>query len=326
MKFRDFGKLIKSFCLLTPRQREKCIQNLQTGSQDSPKKVPQCLAEAIPRCCPHCKHDKLWKHGRANGLQRWRCQKCRKTCNGLTGTPLARLRKKEKWLENADAMIAGLSVRKTAVKCEVHPNTSFRWRHRFLECQQKAQCKDLSGIAESDTTYFRISEKGSKNLKRKPRKRGGHGSRPGINKELVALLTLRDRTGKGAERLVAEDLSRQAAELYKKHLHDDTLLLTDGGYELRTAAKSRNPDAHMALIGKKSRGEKSSPYHLQTNNGYHAKLKIWMARFHGVATKYLSNYAGWFRHLFEGTHKNNGITFIKLSFSPLAVNPQLTVT
>jgi hypothetical protein len=37
------------------------------------------------------------------------------------------------------------------------------------------------------------------------------------------------------------------------------------------------------------------PYHVQTVNGLHARFKRFMARFNGVATKYLANYIEWFR-------------------------------
>jgi hypothetical protein len=38
-------------------------------------------------------------------------------------------------------------------------------------------------------------------------------------------------------------------------------------------------------------------FHIQNVNPYHGRLKGWMARFHGVATKYLPNYLGWRRFL-----------------------------
>jgi hypothetical protein len=38
------------------------------------------------------------RHGFANDLQRFRCCDCGRTFNDLTGTPLARLRHKAKWL------------------------------------------------------------------------------------------------------------------------------------------------------------------------------------------------------------------------------------
>ena len=38
-------------------------------------------------------------------------------------------------------------------------------------------------------------------------------------------------------------------------------------------------------------------YHIQNVNSYHGRLKIWMNRFKGVATKYLSNYLHWFEFI-----------------------------
>jgi hypothetical protein len=36
-------------------------------------------------------------------------------------------------------------------------------------------------------------------------------------------------------------------------------------------------------------------YHIQNVNAYHSRLKKWIAKFNGVATKYLANYLGWHR-------------------------------
>ena len=38
-------------------------------------------------------------------------------------------------------------------------------------------------------------------------------------------------------------------------------------------------------------------FHIQNVNAYHSRLKNWIKRFHGVATKYLGHYLGWFRAL-----------------------------
>lgn len=37
-----------------------------------------------------------------------------------------------------------------------------------------------------------------------------------------------------------------------------------------------------------------SNYHIQHVNNFHNRLKAWMIRFQGVATKYLDNYLYWF--------------------------------
>lgn len=38
-------------------------------------------------------------------------------------------------------------------------------------------------------------------------------------------------------------------------------------------------------------------FHIQNVNAYDSRLKSWMIPFHGVATKYLTNYLGWRRLL-----------------------------
>lgn len=42
---------------------------------------------------------------------------------------------------------------------------------------------------------------------------------------------------------------------------------------------------------------KEGRYHIQHSNAFHSKLKRWMDRFNGVATKYLANYIYWFKWL-----------------------------
>jgi hypothetical protein len=39
----------------------------------------------------------------------------------------------------------------------------------------------------------------------------------------------------------------------------------------------------------------ASVYHIQNVNACDSRLKQWMGRFHGVATKYLENYLDWRR-------------------------------
>ncbi len=36
-------------------------------------------------------------------------------------------------------------------------------------------------------------------------------------------------------------------------------------------------------------------YHIQNVNAYNSRLKRWIAKFHGVTTRYLGNYLGWHR-------------------------------
>ncbi|ART48097.1 hypothetical protein CBP33_08130 [Acidovorax carolinensis] len=83
--------------------------------------------------CPHCEATHLQRYGQAHGLQRYRCTACSKTFNALTGTPLAHLRHKAKWLDYLQCMLDSKTIRQAAQTSGVHRNTSFRWRHRFLK-------------------------------------------------------------------------------------------------------------------------------------------------------------------------------------------------
>ena len=127
-------------------------------------------------------------------MQRYRCQTCRRTFNALTGTALARLRKKDKWLGFSGALVASQPLRQAAATLGVHRNTTLRWRHRFLASLKADRAATLQGITEADETYFLQSHKGCRKLDRLPRRRGGKASKPGLSNEQVCVLVARDRT------------------------------------------------------------------------------------------------------------------------------------
>ena len=79
-------------------------------------------------------------------------QSCGRTFNALTKTAMAHLRKKERWLDHARAMIEGKSLAKTAQLCGVHPTTAFRWRHRF-SARPPVTSPEAERIVEADETF-----------------------------------------------------------------------------------------------------------------------------------------------------------------------------
>ena len=110
--------------------------------------------------CPRCGGDHVVRNGHADGLQRYKCRSCSQTFNALTGTPLARLRQRGKWLAQARALADGLSVRGAAAQIGVHRTTAFRWRHRFLQLPATVRATALAGVAEGDESYTLRSYKG----------------------------------------------------------------------------------------------------------------------------------------------------------------------
>jgi transposase-like protein len=114
--------------------------------------------------CTHCRSESLVRNGSANGLQRHKCRRCGPTFSAVTGTPLARLRQKPKWLAQGEALRDGTTIRRVATLLKVARSTAFRWRHRFLALPKTVQAQALMGIAEADETFFLRSRKGQRHF------------------------------------------------------------------------------------------------------------------------------------------------------------------
>ena len=155
--------------------------------------------------CPHCAGREIVGWGRSHGLLRFRCKSCGRTFNTLTKTPMAHLRKKDRWLDHARAMIEGKSLAKTAALCGIHPTTAFRWRHRFLRAPASDKPRGLRGIVEADETFVLESFKGRRSdLPRKARRRGGTARHPGLHQDNIPILVARDRNGATFDAILAQ--------------------------------------------------------------------------------------------------------------------------
>ena len=153
MREADFEVLLRLVERLGGSQRAALGRALASaaGEPEATRLLEDAFATA-PRC-PHCAAAAPQRWGHASGLRRYRCRTCRKTFNALTGTSLARLRKKECWLAYGAALAAGMSLTKAAAHCGVHLTTSFRWRHRFLRAPTATR-EALGGVVEADETFF----------------------------------------------------------------------------------------------------------------------------------------------------------------------------
>jgi transposase-like protein len=245
--------------------------------------------------CPHCAGREIIAWGRANALARYRCKNCRRTFNALTKTPMARLRKKERWLDHAGAMIEATSLAKAATLCGVHYTTAFRWRHRFLGAPAQDKPKALSGIVEADETFILESFKGRRSdIPRKARKRGGKARHPGLFFENIPILVARDRQGATFDAVLPQVDRASIAAALDGVVTPANLFVCDGGPSIVAFARKANIPFHVAPAPGKPKPATPN-LHINNVNAYHGRLKEWMRRFHGVATKNLPNYLGWRR-------------------------------
>lgn len=305
------------------RLKEFFINSLMSFSASEP--VFQEVTERKNKdgyTCVHCDSKQVVRFGKyivKLGLkeverQRYRCKDCGKTFTDVTKTPLYRTHKPEKWLDFIKCILEGYSLRKSAELIgDIHYVTLFYWRHKILSALKQMDFEFFSGIVEMDETYFLYSEKGKRNIEgRKPRKRGGSSKSRGISHEQVCVLIARDRQKAtysgvlGRGRIVKTQLDKAIGA----KLSSDNTLCTDAWRAFSAYAKSKGLEHYRF----KSDGTErvKGLYHIQNVNNYHSRLKGWMQRFNGVATKYLNHYLSWFQFLDIVKYRSDNASISKM--------------
>lgn len=297
MRRRDFVELLERLGELTPQQKAVVIRHLG-DRQDSMGRGAASELPA-PMRCPHCqaRQERVGSWGQSHGLKRYRCKDCGRTFNALTGTSLAHLRKREQWGRYAQALIEGVSVREAARRCRIDKNTAFLWRHRFLHQAAGHRAEHEAGIVEANETFFLESFKGQRHLLRSARHRGGVAGKRGINAEQIPVLVVRDRSGQTADFKLSVLDAAHVTEKLRPLIDRDAILCTDSAGVYAAFARTAGI-AHRTINVRRGQRVVEGAFHIQNVNAYDSRLKGWMHRFHGVATKYLESYLGW-RRLIE---------------------------
>jgi len=225
------------------------------------------------------------------------CKECKRTFTEYSGTWLAGLHKKELVNDYLDLMHEQKSLDKIKEVLHINKKTAFDWRHKILSSFEDVEKQDFNGIVESDETFFLKSDKGSKKLTHKGRKRGGSSSKRGISNDQVAVIVTADR--KGSMDLSVATMGRigkkDIQDAIGKRISKGSILCTDGHVSYKGFAKDGNL-TQVVLRADLKQYVKQGIYHIQNVNSLHNKVKKWIdSTFWGVSTKYLQNYMNWFR-------------------------------
>ncbi|MGH8434538.1 MAG: IS1595 family transposase [Pseudomonas sp.] len=294
MDIQAFQHLLGLLSQLTAKQKSI----LQLALHKQPRR--DVVDDAVPplQACPHCAVDaaQLAAWGWNRSLRRYRCRACGRTCNALSRTPLAHLRKADCWDDYASALINGLTFREAARRCGISKNTAFLWRHRFLHAVAGHRDTHENGIVEADETFFLESFKGQRQLPRPSRKRGGIGTTRGTGKDQIPVMVVRDREGHIGDFKLAKLDAPHVQDVLLPLIDRESVLCTDGAAVYAAFARTCGI-THQVVHAKRGQRVREGAFHIQNVNAYHSRLKRWMVRFHGVATKYLVNYLGWRRML-----------------------------
>jgi len=317
MEVISMKKFVSSFIRKVPEldhgERNAVYSALDSiGDYDKVCDLIESRMDEAPHC-PHCSCEKIYKHGKKSGLQRFRCSRCGKTFNALTGTPLARLRKKHLWLKYMDCMLRSTVLRVAGLQLGINKRTAFLWRHRFSTQLCNDTSPPLEGIVEADETYLRVSYKGNRHLHRKAHKRGGDNGVRGLSKAQVCIVTARDRSSHNVEFIGGLGAVR-TAKLDRKLapcITSEAVLVTDG---LQSYEGFCQHNALEHVVVKNKKGERvKGPFHIQHVNAFHSRIKDWIyGHFKGVATRYLHHYL-WWRHELENPHIKDAVTLFRAS-------------
>lgn len=110
----------------------------------------------------------------------------------------------------------------------------------------------------------------------------------GLSKEQISVMVVLDCSRNIISEPVGRGKISDAAirRLFENKIDSEAIACTDSCRSFKKFARESNLELVQLPKGKKKEGI----YHLQHVNSFHSKLKNWMTRFNGVATKYLSDY------------------------------------
>lgn len=259
--------------------------------------------------CPHCHCQDpkgIVKFGIRKDIQWYKCKPCGRTFSGVTGTLWSSTKKEfHVWGSFIKCMMEGYSIRKAAMVCDINRNTAFMWRHKILDAltQYQDSQRRMTGIVEADDTYFPLSFKGSRQLiGRNAHRRGSPATKPGTSKEKICVSCAVSRNGQIYSKVSAlgRPTAKALRQVFRKRISKKSVVCTDNDRAYVKFAKRgsfqhiRVPNG-IRLLG---------TYHVQNINAYHSRLKAFISRFKGVATKYLNNYLVWNNVIQEGTRSH----------------------
>jgi len=251
------------------------------------------IKDADVVCCPHCESRLFVRNGKRGSDQKYKCKACCKVFTAKTGTSLHRLQKPEKFELYKSLMLESYyPLKQIAKKVGISIWTAFDWRYKILSGTIKDD-KSFKGITEIDDIWFLYRQKGWKGLDYS-RKRGG-SKRAGDNDFQAKLLITSDRNQTTDMSLVRIGRLRKA-DIERKvsgRFSGDCELVFDKHRSIAAFAKSENIK-HIRF--KASEHTAGGEYHVQNINNMVSSLKsIVNGTLKGVSTKYLQNYANWYR-------------------------------
>ncbi|WP_196001640.1 IS1 family transposase [Clostridium sp. 1001271B_151109_B4] len=256
--------------------------------------------------CPKCNCEKVIKFGFFKGAQRYKCNNegCGKTFIEDKDNPFRCSKKfKENYQDYFKLFIQGKSIRECASKMNITITTSFFWRHRFLAdfCNEN-YIEKIDSYVELSKMIILENFKGDKKY---------HGEE---RDKIVVVTAINDRID-----VLPIIAGRRFLDFYEirnnliPRIDNKAYIVGFQDSRLKTFAKALNEIRKVKL---------KYNCDFKIDLAYSIKVKAWLKKFNGVASKYLDHYLNW--RAFE--YKNNIIHEERNNFSLRKINSQLNIT
>ena len=227
--------------------------------------------------CPHCKSEDVIKYGSYNGIQRYKCKnnKCERTFTKQTESPFRYSKKfKQNYQKYKELYEKGLTIRQCAEILNISIVTSFFWRHRFLyNLKEVNYVEKLCDYAELTRVVLLENFKGDRYSKNKEKDKISIVNAMNKSIDIISIIAARNHLG---FRELKENIEPR---IDKKAI---AVAFLDG----RLQAFS---DKHNTINKIRIRRIDITPI----DASYSVKIKRWLKKFRGVATKYIDHYLSW---------------------------------
>ncbi|MBE6054526.1 MAG: IS1 family transposase [Clostridium sartagoforme] len=270
------------------------------------------LKNRIISCCPYCNSNNFIKHGKYNELQRYKCSNsnCKRTFSQKTKTLFSYSKKSAYlWIKYFILLNNGKSLRECSSILNINLATAFYWRHKILVTQNKNYFNILKNYVEVSKVIITENFKGNRNVNYLDKKQVFIACAMDSNKTLLSkviskyTISLKDININFSYNIdkhaILSAYNDRYFQVYSSK-HNSFLLPIENSnisniiYELN---KNNILGTNNSNLNNIRNLNLSLPNKCLFIHSFSLKIKKWLMRFRGVATKYLENYLNW--HIME---------------------------
>lgn len=262
--------------------------------------------------CPHCKSENIIKYGKYKDLQRFKClnKTCKKTFSPKTKTFLSYSKKPiDLWIKYFILLNNGKSLRECSSILKINLATAFFWRHKILVTQNKNHYNILKDYVEVSKIMINENLKGNRNAKNCRKGKVFVACAMDSNKTLLSKVISKYTISLDSINInfsynidksaLLSSYSDRYFEIYSSR-HNSTLLPiqnTTLSYIIPQLNPNNISGRNTSNIESIKELNSFLPNYCLFIHSFSLKIKRWLIRFRGVATKYLENYLNW--HIME---------------------------